>query len=108
MSAPIYLDPEGDATAPHGVVVVLTEVEFLQAALDIAHISVFFKGLRHAVPARIECQRISLEHTLEQADEGIAVLQDQPVLRDVTAKLRKTELLVEVPRSFDIFYRQTD
>jgi hypothetical protein len=45
---------------------------------------------------------------LEQADDDVAVLEDEPVLRDVAAEGREAELLIEVLRGVDVLDGEAD
>ena len=43
-----------------------------------------------------------VEHALEEPDDRIAVLEDEPVLRDVAAERFESEFLVEVLRRLNV------
>src|SRR3990170_5185989 len=80
----------------------------LELALKLAHVCESVKFLGVTVPARIESQDVLFEHPLEKTDHVVSILQDQPVLRDISAKYIKTELLVERLRCRDILHCQAD
>lgn len=73
-----------------------------QAPLDITHVGDIGDGCGIAVPARIECQDILVEHALEKPDHGATVFQVQPVLgfiagKGTEAQLDKTLLMPPSP-----------
>ena len=51
---------------------------------------------------------VLFEHALKEANDMMAVFQDQPILRRISAKRREAELLIEGPRRLKILDRQAD
>ena len=100
-----------EARGPGGVLICLAHQLYalrLQLALEFAHVGECIQLLGVLVPAGIEGQDVPLEHTLKKTDHMVAILQDEPVLGDVSAKNLKTELLIERFRSLDILHGQAD
>ncbi|MET3203747.1 hypothetical protein ABIB17_001519 [Arthrobacter sp. UYEF6] len=67
----------------------------LEFPLEVAHIS---EGIQHfsvLAPARVERQHVLLKHPLEEANYGLAVLEDQPVLGDVATETGEAQFLVK-------------
>src|SRR5262245_40664169 len=80
----------------------------LEPALQLAHVRECGQLLRLLVPAGIEREHVLLEHALEQPDDVVAVLEDQPVLRRVPAERLEAEHLVELLRRRDVLHREAD
>src|SRR5439155_15433300 len=80
----------------------------LQLALQIADVGERGELLSVAVPAGVKGENVLLKHPLKKPDHVIAVLQDQPVLRGISAEDLEAELFVEPPRSLDILDSQAD
>src|SRR5215208_543967 len=79
-----------------------------ELALQLAHVGEAREWLGVAVPARVEGQNVLLEHALEEADDVIAALQDQPVLRRVAGEVPEAEPLIELPRRLQVLHGQAD
>ena len=80
----------------------------LELSLKLAHICESVELLRVTVPAGIESENILFKHPLKQTGDGIPILQDQPVLRGISAESLETELLVERLRNLEILHSQAD
>ena len=79
-----------------------------EVVLDFAHVFEFGERFSLAVPAGIEGETVLFEHALKEADGGLAVAQDQPVLGDVATGGGEAKFFVEGERSGDVFDRETD
>src|SRR5262249_10363140 len=79
----------------------------LERLLNVAHVVEVGQRASGPVPARVERQHVLVEHSLEEPDGGGLVLQDQPVLRRITADRLETEFFVERPRRTKVLDAQT-
>jgi len=79
-----------------------------QPLLQLADVGERLERLGLRVPAGVEGQDVPLEHPLEQADRGRAVLQDQPSLLGVAAEDLEAELLVEGARGREVLDGEAD
>ena len=66
-----------------------------QFLLQIADILERIHFLRVTVPAGIERQHVFFEHALEQSDDAVLVLHDQPILVNVPAECAEGQFLVK-------------
>src|SRR5690554_4650672 len=79
-----------------------------QFALQLADISELGQLICIAVPTWVEGQDVALEHALEQTDDSVVVLHDQPVFNLIPTPYGKAELFIERARQRDIFHREAD
>jgi len=102
---------EGEAGGAAGTFIRLADqlqAFLLQFALKLAHICEAIQLFGVLVPAGIEGEDVLLEHVLEEADDVIAILHDEPVVLDLPAEFLETELLVKITGFGDILHRQID
>lgn len=76
--------------------------------LYVAHIVEGIDVLSVVVPAGVEGEDIALEHTLEQAYEGIAVFHDEVIVLHASAKYVKAQVLIKLPGYVKVFYTEAD
>ncbi len=79
-----------------------------ESLLDLADVGELLERPHLLVDAGIERQDRLVEHPLEQADDGLAVAQDQPVLVGVAAYGAEAECFVERRRRREIGDWQAD
>ena len=106
----IRIDEHETCRASRGLIRFLGECHpfRLELPLQFTNIGELRQWLGVLIPAGIESECVPLEHSLEESDDVIAILHDEPVLGTISAELGEAELFVERPGRMDILDAQAD